>query len=164
MRLFTELFAALNRRGCRYVIVGGLAAVLHGYGRFTADIDLAIDLERQEAAKVLRTLTELGMRPRPPVDIAEFLSPEARRQWKTQKHMIVFSLYHPDKPMLSVDLFIENPIAFSDLWERAETMMVDGASLRVAGIDDLIRLKEIAARPQDLRDIQYLRKIRQKKT
>ena len=162
MRLFTHIFSALNKHACRYVIVGGLAAVLHGYIRFTADIDLAIDLEEKEAAKVLRALAELGLRPRVPVDMAEFLSPRVRRQWKTQKNMIVFSLYQPDQPMLSVDLFVENPIAFSELWEGAKTMTVDGVPLRVAGIDDLIRLKQISARPQDLRDIQYLRKIRKK--
>ena len=159
MGLFAEVFSMLNGHRCRYVVVGGLAAVLHGHSRMTADIDLAVDLDTDEAAKVLRALEELGMQPRMPVDFADFLSPEARRQWKTDKNMIVFSLHHPDNPLLSVDLFIENPIAFAELWERAEEMTLDGLSLKVASISDLIRLKQMAGRAQDLQDIAYLEKI-----
>lgn len=37
---FRSVFAALERGGVRYVTVGGLATVLHGVDRLTADIDL----------------------------------------------------------------------------------------------------------------------------
>jgi hypothetical protein len=46
MALFEPLFAALNRAEVRYVVVGALATVLHGYARLTADVDLVIDLTR----------------------------------------------------------------------------------------------------------------------
>jgi len=36
---------ALNAAGVRYLIAGGLAVVAHGYVRFTADVDLILDLE-----------------------------------------------------------------------------------------------------------------------
>ena len=61
--------------------------------------------------------------------------------------------------MLSLDLFIENPIAFSDLWARAEEMTLDDLSLKVASIPDLIRLKQMAGREQDVQDIKYLQEI-----
>ena len=159
MQSFTELFSVLNKHQCRYVVVGGLAAVLHGHSRLTADIDLAVDLATEEASKVLRALDEFGMQPRAPVEMADFLSPETRQQWKADKRMVVFSLYHPHKPMLSLDLFIDNPIEFSDLWERAEDMTLDGLPLKVASLPDLIRLKQIAGREQDVQDIKYLKEI-----
>jgi len=42
--IFEKVIDALNRSGCRYVVVGGLAVNLHGYQRFTSDIDVGIDL------------------------------------------------------------------------------------------------------------------------
>ncbi len=40
MLLYEPLFRALNASEARYVVVGGVATVLHGYARLTADIDL----------------------------------------------------------------------------------------------------------------------------
>ena len=162
--VFTRVFAALNGRGCRYVVVGGLAAVLHGYSRLTADIDLAIDLQGEEASKVMQALEELGMAPRlPAVALADFLSPETRREWQAQRNMVVFSLHHPSDPLLSVDLFVDNPIDFASLWDRAEDLALDGLSVKVASIPDLIHLKTLAGRAQDLQDIAYLQQIRAKR-
>ena len=42
MPLFEPVFAALERAGSRYVVVGGVAVVLQGHARFTADLDLVI--------------------------------------------------------------------------------------------------------------------------
>jgi hypothetical protein len=50
MPLFEPILAALERKNVRYVIVGGVATVLHGYARLTADLDLSIDLEADQRA------------------------------------------------------------------------------------------------------------------
>ena len=68
MLLYEPLFRALNAPGTRYVVVGGVATVLHGYARLTADIDLILDLEESAAAKAMHTLAGLGLRPRVPVN------------------------------------------------------------------------------------------------
>ena len=60
--LYEPPFRALNASGTRYVVVGGVATVLHGYARLTADIDLIVDLE--ESAAAMRALAGLGLRPR----------------------------------------------------------------------------------------------------
>ena len=64
MLLYEPLFRALNASGTRYVVVGGVATVLHGYGRLTADIDLIVDLEESAAARAMRALAGPGLRPR----------------------------------------------------------------------------------------------------
>ena len=64
MLLYEPLFRALNASGTRYVVVGGVATVLHGYARLTADIDLIVDLEESVAARAMRALAGLGLRPR----------------------------------------------------------------------------------------------------
>jgi hypothetical protein len=54
--LFEPLFDALNAASVRYVVVGGLATVLHGHARLTADIDLVVDLAPDEARKAVETV------------------------------------------------------------------------------------------------------------
>ncbi|MBI5500125.1 MAG: hypothetical protein HY907_07765 [Deltaproteobacteria bacterium] len=72
MALVEPIVDALNRGGVRYVIVGGLATVLHGFPRLTADIDLVVDLQPAEARRAIEALLRLGFRPRPPVDPYDF--------------------------------------------------------------------------------------------
>lgn len=62
----------LNTASVRYVVVGGIATLLHGYARLTADVDLAVDLAPQEALKMIRTLTGKGFRPQVPVQAEMF--------------------------------------------------------------------------------------------
>ncbi|ULA62019.1 MAG: hypothetical protein LZF60_380231 [Nitrospira sp.] len=67
MSVFESIFQVLNTAGVRYVVVGGLATVLHGYARLTADVDLAVDLAPEEATKMIRTLVANGFRSQVPV-------------------------------------------------------------------------------------------------
>jgi len=46
---------ALNRAHVRYLIVGGVAVVLHGYLRTTAALDLIIQLDRDNVLRAIRT-------------------------------------------------------------------------------------------------------------
>ena len=163
MALFEPLIDAFERAGVRYVIVGGLATVLHGFARLTADVDLIVDLDPAEAKKAIAVLVGLGFRPRAPVDAFEFADPERRSSWIRDKGMRVFSMYDPDNPMREVDLFVEHPIAFRDLWERAEVLHLSTTVARVAAIPDLITLKRLANRPEDRTDIEALEAIARRK-
>ena len=160
---FEKLFADLNAHGVRYVVVVGVATVLHGYARLTADLDVIIDLERAAAENAMRAFTELGMRPRAPVDALDFADPDKRRAWIADKGMRVFSLHDPSDPFREVDVFVEELIPFSEVWQRAETMDLGSTTVRVASIRDLITLKRIAGRPQDLEDIEALEAIERAK-
>ena len=159
MLLYEPLFRALNASGTRYVVVGGVATVLHGYARLTADIDLIIDLEQMAAARAMHILAELGLRPRAPVDSADFADARIRASWLHDKGMQVFSLFHPVNPILSVDVFTNHPIEFETLFGRSIVCDIGDVSVRVASISDLIYLKRLADRPRDRDDIEKLEKI-----
>lgn len=73
--------------------------------------------------------------------------------------MVVLSLWNPAQPLQEVDLFVESPIAFADLWSRAEEVTYRDATIRIASIPDLIHLKRLAGRPEDARDIEALEEI-----
>jgi hypothetical protein len=112
--LYEPLFAALA--GVRYVVVGGLAVVLHGHARLTADVDIVVDLSPDEAAKAIRALESLGLRPRSPVRAAEFADAAIRRSWIEQEGMRVFSMWDPSNPLREVDLFADHPLPFEELY------------------------------------------------
>jgi hypothetical protein len=73
--------------------------------------------------------------------------------------MRVFSLFDPAEPMREVDLFVEHPIGFEELWHDSVTMDLGQTTVRVASIAHLIELKRQAGRAQDLLDIEALREI-----
>src|SRR5215210_3067519 len=124
MSIFEPVIEALERARVRYVVVGGVAVVLRGHARLTADLDLAVDLAPQEAARAMRVLTEIGLRPRAPIDPEEFADADARARWRSEKGMEVLSLWDPEHPMRSVDLFVENPVEFQELWDQSDVALL----------------------------------------
>jgi hypothetical protein len=156
------LVRALNAAGVRYLVVGGLAVVAHGYVRFTADIDVVIDLDVANLRRAGSALAGLGYRPRAPVAFEEFLDATKRASWVREKGMTVFSLYSPEHPATEVDLFVEAPLDFTEAYSRAVRLEVaPGAVATIVGFDDLLALKRRAGRPQDALDIQQLNALRE---
>ena len=160
MARFEHVLAALAAVEVRFVVAGGVAVVLHGHPRLTADLDLVVDLAPDQIARALDVLTELGLRPAVPVDPHDFADPETRERWIDQRGMTVFSLVSPDDPLHAVDLFARSPAPFDELWDRAVTVTIADATVRVASIDDLIAMKRTADRPQDRADVAALEALR----
>lgn len=159
MALIEPLFKALNDAGVRYVVVGGLAVVLHGHARLTVDVDLVVDLDKDQALKAIDALVKLGLRPRAPVNPRDFADRSVREAWIRDRGMQVFSMFDPSNPMRVVDLFVDHPVPFEALWSRSEQFELQDTTVRVASIRDLIHLKRMANRPQDLSDIEQLEAI-----
>ena len=159
MSLYQPLFRALNSSGTRYVVVGGVATVLHGHARLTADVDIILDLERVAATRAVHALSALGLRPRVPVDPEDFADERIRNGWIRDKGMQVFSLFKPDDPLLAVDVFADHPVDFEGLYERAEVCEIGAVPIRIASIPDLIHLKRLADRPRDREDVAKLEEI-----
>jgi hypothetical protein len=163
-RSVEAIFGALNGCGARYLVVGGLAVVAHGFVRLTADIDLVLDPDPAALKRAIAALTTLGYRPRAPVDFAEFADPEKRREWARDKGLTVFSVFSPGHRATEVDLFLETPFDFERAYARAARFqLADGIEGTFVGLEDLIAMKRAAARPQDLDDVEGLRSLRDAK-
>lgn len=163
MSILEPLFEALNRANVRYVVVGGVAVVLHGYPRLTHDVDLIVDLAPEEAERTIEVLTALGLRTRVPLDPSGFADASIRAGWARDKHLIAFSLWDPVNPLRVVDLFIEHPIPFDALWEQSEIVELDTTTVRIASLPHLIELKRIAGRRRDRDDIEALELIQKER-
>ena len=153
---FIGLFAILAAARIRFVLVGGLALVLHGLDRLTADVDLVIDLSTESARAAVEALTAAGYRALAPVDPIALADPLQRREWQSMRNMQVFSFWDSTNTRPTVDVMLESPVPFEVLWAAASVMNIAGHEVRVASIEHLIRMKAAAGRAQDLIDIERL--------
>jgi hypothetical protein len=154
---FIGLFGVLATANVRFVVVGGLAVLLHGVDRLTADVDLVIDLAPEATARTITALTESGYRPLAPVPALEFADPAKRAAWQRDRGMQVFSFWDTRNVRPTVDVLLESPIAFDALWRDAVEMRIGSIAVRVASLEHLIQMKEAVGRPQDLADVARLR-------
>ncbi|HEX9742561.1 MAG TPA: hypothetical protein VGA17_07195 [Nitrospiraceae bacterium] len=157
--LYEALFRGLHIARVRYLLVGAVAINLHGVPRMTADVDLMVDMADANLRTFVQTLTSLGYKPRVPVDAAEVLNPEKRREWRDTKSMIVFTWLHPARPYEEVDMFLNNPIDFGTAYANRKEVSLGDYAVPLSGISDLIALKTISGREQDRSDIEALRQI-----
>ncbi len=154
-----RVLAPLEAAGVRYLIVGGVAVVLHGYLRTTLDLDLVLHLEPENLEKALKALSGMGFQPQAPVPMDSFANPEVRATWAREKHMQVFSLWHPEYPGFAVDLFLQEPFDFDAAWSRAVRVPLQTVHAMVVTREDLMVMKRAAGRPRDLDDIEALSEI-----
>ena len=138
---FEPVIEALNDCGVSYVVVGGLAVLLHGVDRLTADLDVVLDLTPGPCLRAMRSLTALGYRPRPPVPAEDFADAGARRRWIEEKGMQVFSLWDPRNRLPILDLFVAYPIEFEALLEQSARVPLGASEVPVAAVEHLIRMK-----------------------
>ena len=154
-----EVMTALVQAEVDFVVVGGVAVVLQGHPRMTADLDVVLDLEQDNVLRAVSALQALGLVARLPVMAEELADPERRREWTTQRNMTVFSFHDPVDPRREVDIFVDPPIDAGELARSARRVQLGHATVQVASIDHLIRMKRIAGRPQDIADIDALQRI-----
>lgn len=154
-----EIFSVLDRAGARYVVVGGLAVILHGHIRLTQDLDLVIDLQSGNCARALKALEDIGMKPRLPVAMEDFADPRKREEWYQNRNMLVFQLWDPGNVQRSIDVFVREPIEFEELWRHSVVKDFEGIPIRVAGIGHLITMKTGTGRSRDQEDIEKLRQL-----
>jgi hypothetical protein len=159
MTQFDRVFSALQATGVRYVVVGGVAVNLHGYQRFTKDIDLVIELVPEKALRALEALRAIGYEPSMPVKLADFADPAIREGWIRDKGMAVFQMYS-EQSRMTVDIFAQYPLEFDELWTQSLPIDLPGARPHIASIEHLIRMKREIGRPQDLLDIDKLETLR----
>lgn len=156
MGAIETVLAALNAARVRYLVVGGVAVVLHGHLRTTADLDLVVQLVPDNVLRAVRALSELGYRPRAPVDVEAFADPAVRESWLRENGLTVFGLWSDRFPGLEVDLFVSEPFDFEDAYGRAVHLELDATTATVVSLDDLLALKRAAGRPIDQADVDAL--------
>ena len=131
---------ALNDAGARYVLIGGIAVIAHGAGRYTKDVDLLIDDDPDNVARVKRALSIL------PDNAAAGIADTDIRE---------FEVIRVADEIL-VDLMGRAcGLSYADIVADAEHVDLGGVIVPIASPSSLIRMKN-TRRPQDLLDRAYL--------
>jgi hypothetical protein len=150
----------LNEAGVRYLLVGGLAVMAHGYTRLTRDVDLIIDLEPENVLQAMQVLKTEGYSPKVPVPIEQFSDEKLREEWANEKGMVAFPLWSDRYRGVFVDVFIRAPFDFEEAYaKRLVHEVAPGLMGDFVNLEGLLFLKRQANRPKDLQDIYYLSEI-----
>ena len=157
---YGKVFKAINKARVKYVVAGGVAVYLYGYPRLTQDLDLIVFLEKNNLRKFYEALKSIGYLPKVPVTKDQFIDEKQRKQWKKEKGMIVFSFVSRQPPFQMIDMFVDEPIRFNDLYSKKKDMRIEGVKIPLIGIDHLLKLKKEAGRAKDLDDIIQLNEIK----
>lgn len=142
------------------MVVGGIAAVLHGVGRVTMDVDVVVALDEQNAKAAIAAIETVGFRSMLPISKEDFADESIRSRWIAEKNMLVLNFVHDKDMFQRVDFFVTYPIDFDELLRDSVVKDGDGVPTRVCSIDHLIRMKLMAGRPKDLMDVRQLEMIR----
>ena len=142
---FSDLLSLFNAKRVRYMVIGGYAVVQHGEPRYTNDLDLWISTEATNTDAVYSALRDFGV----PLS---GLTPADFRE--------AGSFYQMGVPPNRVDILMSIPgVDFQDAWKRRVEVDFDGLPVSFICREDLISAKQAAGRPQDLIDLQALRRI-----
>lgn len=139
-----QVCAALNRSQAKYLVIGGVACILHGYARSTADVDILIERTDANAARVLAALARVGY---------GFV-----REWAAAEILKRPITVIGDDP--AVDVFtVAWRVKYEQAAPRAGVVHIDGVAIPLIPLDDLIETKR-TGRLQDAADIEVLEEIK----
>lgn len=156
---YLKLLELLADAGCEFIIVGGVAAFLHGGRRVTYDVDVVPKLDAETWPVLVGAIWDAGGRPRIPESREAIVQLENVERWMTEKGMLALN-FRSTSGALEIDLVVQQSHRFDELKSRARTVTVHGRDFLVVAIDDLIDMKRQAGRPQDLLDIADLEQIK----
>ncbi|MCD6109135.1 hypothetical protein J7J83_00010 [bacterium] len=160
MNIFEKIFKEFNSAKIKYLVVGGVAVNLHGYVRFTGDLDILLLLEEKNLEKVDTVMHKLGYSERLPVSIMSLKDEKQVKAWLKEKNMLAFSFTPPKNNPLQVDIVIEESLRFDKIVKDKVTKRIDNVSIPVVSIDQLIKMKRKADRQQDITDLEALIKLK----
>ncbi len=147
-----ELARVLNQHNVRWVLVGGMALILHGGHHVTTDCDLAFEKVQGNLESIKTALERLGARPQRAPEQGEF---------PLDFSILMAPFMHLKSEVGDIDLINRLPgiDSFNGLYERAVEVEIIGERVRVASIEDLIAMKSTSERPKDREHIEELKSL-----
>ncbi|MFH0879148.1 MAG: DUF6036 family nucleotidyltransferase [Lentisphaerota bacterium] len=135
------VFESFQRHKVEYVVIGGIAAIIHGVPRATFDLDILIRADKDNATRLLKALLEAGL------GTASLTTPDD----VLANEITIF------KDRVRIDVQTRTPgLDFDTAWENRDTLTYQGQDFYVATKKDLIASKRGAGRKVDLEDVRLL--------
>lgn len=157
---YQSLLREFHEKGLRYLIVGGVAVNLHGYPRFTNDIDILLALDRENLKKMSDIMEKMGYQRRLPVDIQELGDEQKVQTLMNDTGMTAYSFIHAKEPQFNVDVLVGESVEFDRFTAHVMRAEVWGLEVPVVSIDDLIEMKRNSKREKDVQDVVALLELK----
>jgi hypothetical protein len=156
---YLKVFKTLHQYKIRYLICGGLAVNIYGIPRMTADIDLLLDFEEENITNFESAVKQMMYQQSIPVSLKNFISPAERKKAITERNLIAYSYFNSASGGMTLDVLLDTPFEFSDLWERRTMKHLKDTEIYLIDVQDLIAMKTYSNRIQDQNDIVLLSKL-----
>ena len=137
-----EFIELLNANQVRYLVVGGYAVAVHGYPRYTKDVDIWLEPVPENARRVIRALDAFG-----------FASLELKAGDFLEPDQIIQLGYAPNRIDLLTTL---TGLDFATCFPSRVVVKIDDLEVNFIGLEDLKASKRAAGRLQDLADLENL--------
>lgn len=154
----SSMVAGLDAAGVRFVVIGGLAAIVHGSPRMTNDLDICFDREPENLKRLAEVLASWEVFPR---DFPENVAWEM--DFRTLRMTTVLTLRGREG---HIDIFaqVDGVGGYEECAAASEWADIGGHRVRVLSLPALIAAKRAAGRPKDVDDIHTLELIQERKT
>ena len=142
---FRDFIKALNDSEVQYVLVGGMAVILHGYVRGTGDMDVWVNKTKENYQKLVKAFILFGM---PVFDMTEdaFLGSE-------------FDVWGIGVQPVRIEIMTAvKGLTFDETYNQSQLYNEDGLQIRFIHLNHLLQAKKAAGRFRDLDDIEQLTK------
>jgi predicted nucleotidyltransferase len=139
---FKEFIQSLNDNQVRYLIVGGYAVALHGHPRYTKDLDVWIESNQENAAKLVKALHQFGFDSLG-LKVEDFLNTD----------QIIQLGYPPNRIDLHTSLA---GVEFSNCYASRVKVKIDDIMANFIDLENLRRNKKSTGRLQDEADLEQL--------
>jgi predicted nucleotidyltransferase len=139
---FTEFLKLLNAHRVEYMLVGGFAVSVHGYPRSTADMDIWVSRQRENAERLVACLRAFG-----------FDSPDLTPPIFEDPQRIVRMGETPIRIDILSDI---DGVKFEECKSRADSISVSGVVIPVISLADLKLNKRASGRAKDADDLENL--------
>ena len=143
-----KFWAALQKTKVKYIMVGGYATNLHGYQRFTGDIDIWIEDTTENRQRLREAFIESGMGDYYMLETIQFIP-----GWTD------FHLMNGLRLDIMVNMKGLEGYSFDECLNMAAVADIDGVQIPFLHINQLIANKKAVNRPKDQQDVIELEKI-----
>ena len=139
-----EFIGFLRSERVKFLVVGAAALAAHGRPRYTGDVDFWIECSPENAQRMQKVLDRFGFTGTRPAD---FKLPD--------------QIIQLGRPPNRIDILTGlTGVSFASCWKKRVVKAVEGIRLPFLDFESLRTNKKATGRPQDLADIQIMKKMR----
>jgi len=136
-----DVFKSFQQHDVKYVVIGGIASILHGVPRATFDLDILIEATPENTRRLLDALLDAGLGTAALTNVDDLLANE----------ITIF------RDRVRVDVQTSTPgISFANAWQHRKTVVYQGQDFFILSKEDLVASKRAAGRDVDLEDVRLL--------